>query len=709
MGEFSAGPTLSSPRNTTSQVARAARRGGGGRPRGSASEHRRELTVRVMRTEGEFRALQHGGPHPLDGVLTPSEGEIDDTCWRDPPPADPNADRRVVAHFDADCFYAQVEELRDPNLASRPVAVTQKYLVVTANYAARKAGVGKLTSIAEAKRLCPDAAFVCGEDLTPYREFSKRIRRVLARFGACEKLGLDECWVDVTREVDRRLASAALEGDDATRDENVGHRLAAGATLASSNRHRPMDLRAQRAAPTERIDDTATQSLSSSSSSSFARETKDERRVRVGAAVARRGARRGARRDRRAVQRRRRREQDDCETRLRRAQARRPDVRASRVSGVRVAGRAARDASVTGRREEDRNGAGATGGRHLRGRPRARAPDVRGMARRARGASVHDAAWGVDRSEVVAKAPQQVVTCQDSFRACEGAAAARLALAALAPDLVRRMDEERDEHEPPRVAGRLVVRWRERPPRGGAAGKRGTDCAPKCGSVSAPMPATATDARLETEARAEAAAAAASRALAGALPKSFNLTLLAVGATAFRNLIGTSLERSGQLTVTRERALSSFFANVKGTELRKNGLREEEKGEDPRGEERRFVPPTRVAPTRARALSKREARERVSTRDFFTSRESPPNLTAHAQVVSSTRARRDTPEDRSEDRSIVAERAGARADETGVAAVESRRRRELFGRGRRRRRVLRRPRGHRRRAQAETRRVGASG
>jgi len=274
------------------------------------------------------------------------------------------------------------------------------------------------------------------------------------------------------------------------------------------------------------------------------------------------------------------------------------------------------------------------------------------------GASVHDAAWGVDRSEVMAKAPQQMVTCQDSFRACEGAAAARLALAALAPDLVRRMDEERDEHEPPRVAGRLVVRWRERwPSPASAAGKRGTDRAPKSGSVSAPMPATATDARLETEARAEAVAAAASRALAGALPKSFNLTLLAVGATAFRNEIGTSSEH--HRNITRERALSSFFANVKGTEPLTNGLREEEKGEDPRGEERRFVPPTRCAPTRARALSKREARERVSTRDFFTSRESPPNLTANARVVSSTRARRDTPEDRSEDRSIVAERAGA--------------------------------------------------
>ena len=182
--------------------------------------------------------MQHGGPHPLHGE-TPSVVDIDDTRWRDPPPADPNADRRVVAHFDADCFYAQVEELRDPSLASRPVAVTQKYLVVTANYAARKAGVGKLMSVAEAKRLCPDAAFVCGEDLTPYRDFSKRIRHVLARFGACEKLGLDECWVDVTNEVDRRL-NARAEDDDFfdDDDERVGHRLSPARTnLASSNRH----------------------------------------------------------------------------------------------------------------------------------------------------------------------------------------------------------------------------------------------------------------------------------------------------------------------------------------------------------------------------------------------------------------------------------------------------------------------------------------
>jgi hypothetical protein len=34
-----------------------------------------------------------------------------------------------------------------------------------------------------------------GEDLTPYRHLSKKMQRALRRFGPCEKLGLDECWV----------------------------------------------------------------------------------------------------------------------------------------------------------------------------------------------------------------------------------------------------------------------------------------------------------------------------------------------------------------------------------------------------------------------------------------------------------------------------------------------------------------------------------
>ena len=40
-----------------------------------------------------------------------------------------------------DCF--TVEECRNPALRGKPLAVTQKYLVVTANYPAREAGVTK--------------------------------------------------------------------------------------------------------------------------------------------------------------------------------------------------------------------------------------------------------------------------------------------------------------------------------------------------------------------------------------------------------------------------------------------------------------------------------------------------------------------------------------------------------------------------------------
>lgn len=59
--------------------------------------------------------------------------------------------RRQLSRMQLDAFYAQVEEVRDPSLAQRPLGITQKYLVVTSNYPARKRGVTKLMNIKEAK------------------------------------------------------------------------------------------------------------------------------------------------------------------------------------------------------------------------------------------------------------------------------------------------------------------------------------------------------------------------------------------------------------------------------------------------------------------------------------------------------------------------------------------------------------------------------
>jgi len=54
---------------------------------------------------------------------------------------------RTIVHIDADCFYAQVEMLRNPLLRDKPLGIQQKNIVVTCNYKAREFGVNKLMFI----------------------------------------------------------------------------------------------------------------------------------------------------------------------------------------------------------------------------------------------------------------------------------------------------------------------------------------------------------------------------------------------------------------------------------------------------------------------------------------------------------------------------------------------------------------------------------
>lgn len=128
-----------------------------------------------------------------------------------------------------------MEEQRHPHLAGQPLGVTQKYLVVTCNYAARAFGVTKLQRIEEARAKCPGLHLIPGEDLAPYRDASRRILAVLQRFGPTERLGLDESYVDVTEEVRRRQALGRTE------EEFSGHVFTCAAyQLRQDSEHRPM-------------------------------------------------------------------------------------------------------------------------------------------------------------------------------------------------------------------------------------------------------------------------------------------------------------------------------------------------------------------------------------------------------------------------------------------------------------------------------------
>ncbi|XP_045114553.1 LOW QUALITY PROTEIN: DNA polymerase iota-like [Portunus trituberculatus] len=160
--------------------------------------------------------------------------------------------RRVIIHLDADCFYAQVEMVRNPTLRDKPLGVKQKNLMVTSNYVARSMGVKKSMWIKEALEALPDLILVDGSDLTHYRQCSSEISAVVRTFSVdVERLGLDENFVDVTEiledyigESDPSKIEAHVYGDKESDEALPGdpcgcgcrERLIAGAVVAKKIR-----------------------------------------------------------------------------------------------------------------------------------------------------------------------------------------------------------------------------------------------------------------------------------------------------------------------------------------------------------------------------------------------------------------------------------------------------------------------------------------
>lgn len=113
---------------------------------------------------------------------------------------------RTIVHIDIDCFYAQVEMIKDPRLYEIPLGIKQKNILVTSNYVARKHGVKKCMLISDALKICPNLEIVKGEDLYDYRKMSYQVTSYLQKYSMLvERLGLDENYVDVTQLVDERL------------------------------------------------------------------------------------------------------------------------------------------------------------------------------------------------------------------------------------------------------------------------------------------------------------------------------------------------------------------------------------------------------------------------------------------------------------------------------------------------------------------------
>lgn len=108
---------------------------------------------------------------------------------------------RKIIHVDMDAFYASVEQLDNPELIGKPLAVgggEKRGVVSAASYEARKFGVRSAMSGYMAKRNCPDLIFVPPR-FARYKEISQKIRAIFYDYtDIVEPLSLDEAYLDVT-------------------------------------------------------------------------------------------------------------------------------------------------------------------------------------------------------------------------------------------------------------------------------------------------------------------------------------------------------------------------------------------------------------------------------------------------------------------------------------------------------------------------------
>lgn len=108
---------------------------------------------------------------------------------------------RKIIHIDMDAFYASVEQLDDPELRGKPVAVGgdgKRGVVSAASYEARKFGVRSAMSSVLALKNCPDLIFVRPR-FERYAEISKQVRSIFIEYtNLVEPLSLDEAYLDVT-------------------------------------------------------------------------------------------------------------------------------------------------------------------------------------------------------------------------------------------------------------------------------------------------------------------------------------------------------------------------------------------------------------------------------------------------------------------------------------------------------------------------------
>ena len=104
-------------------------------------------------------------------------------------------------HFDLDTFFVSVERLQNSVLTGKPVIIggtSDRGVVASCSYEARKFGVSSAMPMKLARRLCEQAYFIRG-DMEMYSKYSKVVTEIIAEKAPLfEKASIDEHYIDIT-------------------------------------------------------------------------------------------------------------------------------------------------------------------------------------------------------------------------------------------------------------------------------------------------------------------------------------------------------------------------------------------------------------------------------------------------------------------------------------------------------------------------------
>ncbi|KPQ17747.1 MAG: DNA polymerase IV, partial [Algoriphagus marincola HL-49] len=109
--------------------------------------------------------------------------------------------KRSIAHMDLDTFFVSVERLFDSRLNGKPILIggsSDRGVVASCSYEARKFGVHSAMPMRTARQLCPEAIIVKG-DFEKYSQKSHEVTGIIQEsVPLFEKSSIDEFYIDLT-------------------------------------------------------------------------------------------------------------------------------------------------------------------------------------------------------------------------------------------------------------------------------------------------------------------------------------------------------------------------------------------------------------------------------------------------------------------------------------------------------------------------------